>query len=210
MKNMLYVCVAIKRNHNFNKITLNMGLDISIVTNNYEELIRNEKDDSIYKYSLSRTFCHFICRRNVVSHEPELDQIGKLTGVDISPIYEMESYPDEESLECFLEMEDSEEGKQKILKEAEEDKVKLEGNIDRVLMSITGLIDKLNFIDNLPALLLPTDYDLLNHTEYFTDFKLDKGDGYIGNNFGRDLRNFKCFLEFAKERGTTTVWFEYG
>jgi hypothetical protein len=46
--------------------------------------------------------------------------------------------------------------------------------------------------------------------DYFSEFQIDKGDGYIGNNFGRDLRNFKKFLEYAKEKGTTTVWFDYG
>jgi hypothetical protein len=45
---------------------------------------------------------------------------------------------------------------------------------------------------------------------YFSDFKIDKGDSYMGNNFGQDLRNFKRFLEFAKENGRTTVWFQYG
>ncbi|MBL1231372.1 MAG: hypothetical protein COA31_001495 [Flavobacteriales bacterium] len=188
-----------------------MGLDIHIRANNYEKLYLDdyydEKKDYFNKHSLSRTFCNLMCRQNVVNHEPELDQIGKITGVDISPIYEMQSYPEEEVLEFYLETADTEDEKQNILKKAEEDKAKLQGNIDKVLRSISELIEKLNCIDNLPTLLLPTDFDSLGNEEYFSSFKVDKGEGYIGNNFGQDLRNFKKFLEFAKDREATRVWF---
>lgn len=191
-----------------------MGLDIHFGADNYEELHSADyfeaKNDYFNKHSLSRTFCNFMCRQNVVSHEPELVQIGKITSVDISPIYEMESYPEEEGLEFYLDTAGSEEEKQSILRKAQEDKAKLQGNIDKVLRTITELIEKLSLVDNLPSLLLPTDFDSLGSEEYFSSFNIDKGEGYIGNNFGQDLRNFKRFLEFAKERGTTTVWFNYG
>jgi hypothetical protein len=59
-------------------------------------------------------------------------------------------------------------------------------------------------------MLAPTDYDVLDNNNYFSNFNTDKGDGYIGNNFGRDLRNFKQYLEFAREKGATTVFFAYG
>lgn len=191
-----------------------MGLDIHIGADNYEALhsgdYYDKKNDNFNSYSLSRTFCNFMSRQNVISHEPELDQIGKITGVDISSIYEMESYPEEEGLEFFLEMAESEEEKQKILKKADEDKAKLQGNINKVLKTITELIEKLNSVSNIPELLQPTDFDSLGNEKYFSSFKVDKGEGYIGNNFGQDLRNFKRFLEFAQKRGTTTVWFNYG
>lgn len=191
-----------------------MGLDINIGADNYEELhsadYYDEKNDYFNKHSLSRTFCNFMCRQNVISHEPELDQIGRITGVDISPIYEMESYPEEEGLDFFLETAENEEERQKILKKAEDDKAKLNGNIDKVLKTVSELIEKLNSIENLPSLLHQTDFDSLGNEEYFSAFKTDNGKGYIGNNFGQDLRNLKRFLEFAKDRGTTTVWFNYG
>jgi hypothetical protein len=191
-----------------------MGLDIDIRVNNYDEIFtddyHDEKNDYFHQHNLSRTFCNFICRQNVISHEAELDQIGRIAGVDISPIYEMENYPDDEGLEFFLEMAESEEEKQNILKGAEEDKAKLQSNIDLVLLTVAKLIEKLSPIDNLPSLLLPTDFDTLQNEEYFSEFQIDKGDGYIGNNFGQDLRNFQRFLEFAKANGTTTVWFGYG
>jgi len=89
-----------------------MGLDIHIDTNNYEELhsddYYDEKNDYFNKHSLSRTFCNFMGRQDLVSHVPELDQIGEITGVDISSIYEMENYPEEEKLEFFLATADSE------------------------------------------------------------------------------------------------------
>ncbi len=191
-----------------------MGLDISIEINNhqvvYSDDYYDEQNDYFNKHNLSRTFCNLICRRNVVEHDPELDQISGITGVDISAIHEMETYPEEEGLKYLLESADSEEEKNEILEQAEIDKNKLTGNIDKVLLTINNLIDKLTDLDNLPSLLIKTDFDTLYNDEYFSDFDTEKGQGYIGNNFGQDLRNFKRFLEFAQTRGTTTVWFIYG
>lgn len=184
-----------------------MGLDILIAADNYEQL--QAAENNRYQHSLSRTFCDLMCRRHATSHEPELEQIGRITDIDISPIYDMEDYPEEENLEFLLESAGSEDAKQKILKETEVQKAKLQGNIHLVLKTITALIDKLNLIDNLANLLDQTDLDSLGR-DYFADFHFDKGDGYIGNNFGQDLRNFKRFLDFAKANGTTTVWFNYG
>ena len=72
------------------------------------------------------------------------------------------------------------------------------------------MIDKLGVINNLPALLLKTEFDVLNNEIYFSNFNDDPGDGYIGNNFGQDLRNFKRFILYARENGAKTVWFSYG
>lgn len=191
-----------------------MGLDINIGVNNdgivYSEEYFDEEKGNYEKHSLSREFCNFMSRQHVVEHEAELDQIGKITGIDISSLYEMESYPEEEGIEFFLETAESEEERQRIIAEAEKDKEKLNGNIDKILFTINSLIEKLNHIENLPKLLIETDFDTLNNAVYFSDFKIDKGQGYIDNNFGQDLRNFKRFLEYAKEKGTETVWFNYG
>ena len=191
-----------------------MGLDINIGVNNddivFSEDYYNEENGNYEKHSLSREFCNFMNRQHVVEHEAELDQIGKIIGIDISSLYEMESYPEEEGIEFFLETAESEEERQRIIAEAEKDKEKLNGNIDKVLFTINSIIEKLNHIENLPKLLIETDFDTLNNAVYFSDFKIDKGQGYIDNNFGQDLRNFKRFLEYAKEKGTETVWFNYG
>ena len=193
-----------------------MGLDIVIRTDKDDQIFTNDyhdpKRDYFNKHSLSRTFCNFICRQNVVSGEPELDQIGRITSIDISPIYAMETYGSDsgEELEFFLETAESEEERQRILEQARKNKESLKGNLDKVLSTINALIDKLSSIDNLPRLLNDHRHDTLNYKNYFTDFNSNKGQGYIGNNFGQDLRNFKQFLEYAKARGATTVYFNYG
>jgi len=191
-----------------------MGLDISVSVNNDETVFsddyHNEENNYFEKHSLSREFCNFISRQHVVDHKAELDQIGEITNVDISPLYEMEDYPDEEELEDELENEEDEDEIQHLLLKAAEQKNKLNGNIDKVLSTVNQLIEKLNHIDNLQNLLIKADFDTLNNALYFSDFTLDNGKGYIDNNFGQDLRNFKRFLEFAKQKGTETVWFTYG
>jgi hypothetical protein len=191
-----------------------MGLDILIRTDKDDQIFtadyHDPKHDHFNKHSLSRTFCNFMCRQNVVSGEPELDQIGQITSVDISPIYEMEKNGSTGELESFLEMAGSEDEKQNILEQARQNEEKLKGNLGKVLSTINALIDKLSSIDNLPQLLNDHGHDTLDYKTYFTDFKSDEGQGYIDNNFGHDLRNFKRFLEYAKERGVTTVFFNYG
>ncbi|PJJ48046.1 hypothetical protein [Hymenobacter chitinivorans] len=187
-----------------------MGLDIGVSTDKDEELYADEADDYFNEHSLSRTFCHFMGRRNVVEHETELDQIGRITGVDIAPLYDMESYPSEEFLEFQLGVAESEEERATIIAEAEADKERLTGNIYTVKQMLLHLIEKLETIPSLPALLRPTDFDSLDNEVYFSDFKVDKGEGYIGNNFGQDLRNFSRHLNYAQSKGATTVWFNYG
>ena len=189
-----------------------MGLDIFIEADNHEDIFTDQYEEEDDAFSLSREFCNLISRRNVTEHEAELDQIGKITGTDVSPIYEMEENPDDEGeLYYYLDQAETEEERQKILAKAEEDSVeKLSGNIDKVLFTIDKLIGKLSTIENLPDRLIQTDFDTLNNAVYFSDFNIDKGKGYIDNNFGQDLRNFKRFLEFAKAQGTKTVWFVYG
>jgi len=193
-----------------------MGLDITICTDNNEEIYSGDyhdpKFDYFNKHSLSRTFCNLMCRPNVISGDTELEQIGKITSVDISPILAMETYGSDsgEELEFFLETAESEEERQKILDQAKQNKENLKGNIDKVLLTIKALIDKLSSIGNVHKMLDDHGHDTLDNKNYFADFNIDKGQGYIGNNFGQDLRNFKRFLEYAKSKGSTTTYFNYG
>ena len=193
-----------------------MGLDISIQTDRDEQIFtpdyHDPKNNYLDKHSLSRTFCNFMSRQHVTLGEPELDQIGKLTAVDISPIYEMETYKEEngEEIQFYLEAAESEEERQKILEQAKQSRENLRGNVDKVLTTINQLIERLSTIDNLHELLNNYGDDTLGYKSYFTDFNVDKGQGYIGNNFGQDLRNFKRFLEYAKSKGANTVYFSYG
>jgi hypothetical protein len=193
-----------------------MGLDILIRTDIDDVIFTNEyhdpKFDYFNKHSLSRTFCNFMCKQNVINGIPELDQIGKITSTNIKPLYEMENYisDDSEELEFQLNLAESEEEKQDILNDAKEKRNNLKGNIDKVLFTIQALINKLSVIESLPELLNNYGHDTLDYEKYFTDFNIDKGQGYSDNNFGQDLRNFRRFLEFAKTKGATSVYFLYG
>ncbi len=183
-----------------------MGLDISIQTDNPQEVL----SPSYFEYyanqhELSRNFCYLMCRKDVIHHITELDQIAKITKVAISPIYEMEIGSDDFDLFPV-----SEEEIQKLRKAYQEMKSKIKGNLDKVLTTLKQLIHQLNSIDNLPELLLPTPFDSLDNKVYFADFQAENRKSYVYNNFGQDLRNFKRFLEYAQSKEANTVWFEYG
>jgi hypothetical protein len=190
-----------------------MGLDIFIRTDKNPEFDETVDDESNFaNHGLSRTFCNLMNRQHAVGSEPELDQIGRIVAVDISPLYEMENYQedDSEELEAFLHLAETEEERASLLEEAGQSRMKIQGNIERVLELVNTLIDRLSVIDNLPQMLDDGGHDTLNSREYFADFNVDKGDGYIGNNFGQDLRNFRRILEDARSRGATIVYFRYG
>ena len=184
-----------------------MGLDILLQT---EIELETKGLDDYNTQSLSREFCNLICRRDIVDHEAELDQIGRLTNVDVSCIYQMNMYPDEGDIAEAIEFAVNEAEKEKILAEAEISRKAITGNIDTILQTLNALLEKLSNILNLPSLLHQTDDDTLNSKYYFSDFNQDKGKGYIDNNFGQDLRNFKRFVETAKSIGNKTIWFMYG
>jgi hypothetical protein len=184
-----------------------MGLDILLGADNYTELQRNNYNAS--NQELSRTFCHFMGRRHEIEEEAELDQLGRLTGVDITPLYEMDNYLQPEDLALMLEHADSEEEKQEIQQRADNNEAAMANNIERVAATVDALLAKLAQIDDLPSKLVPDKYDRLGSEHYFTNFS-QPGGNWIDNNLGQDLRNFKNFLDYAKSEGTTTVFFVYG
>jgi hypothetical protein len=188
-----------------------MGLDIHLQTD-HPVLQNTELDEEhFHSHSLSRTFCNLMCRRNNGGEEePELDQIGRLTGVDITPLYEMDTYPEEEGLEFQLSMAADEAEEEQIRQEAEDAKAHLAGNVDRVQATVEALLTRLPEVDDLPHRLTSADHTEADYAPYFSDFLSNPGDGYIGNNFGQDLRNFRSYLHYVKEAGGTTVFFTYG
>jgi hypothetical protein len=191
-----------------------MGLDIHISTDNNKEVYtidfhKNAKDFR-YKMSLSREFCNLMCRQHVSTGTPEFNQIAQLVDIDIAPILEMEKYWDEESAEQQISFGETEEDRQKIANKIQSDRDSLKGNIGKVLQTITHLLDKLSGIALLDKKIKAHGGDTIGIGYYFSDFEIDKGDGYIRNNFGQDLRNVKRFLEYAKSKGATTVYFNYG
>lgn len=190
-----------------------MGLDIHLTTNNSEEIFQKENTNNHIDYfnlhSLSRTFCNLMSRKDVIEEETELDQISRLTDTDISVLYEMEQYWSEDEVDFHLSFAETENDKQKVSEQIARNRKKIDGNIDRVLTTIETLIEKLSHFD-LHDKLNSHGLDTLGYDCYFTDFDLDKGEGYIGNNFGQDLRNFRRYLEYAKANGANAVWFNYG
>lgn len=189
-----------------------MGLDISLVTDKEDELYTERQSifELDYTHTLSRSFCNIMLRKDIIEGEGEFDQLGRIAGVNVEPLYEMETYPQELNLEYALDRAGSYEERQSVLQEAEAAKAKLVGNLDRVLAMVETLLDKLAKVPNLPDLVDSKQYNDPSTTTYFSDFILDTGNGYIGNNLGQDLRNFRNFLRYAKSKGSQTVWVEYG
>ncbi|WP_196889360.1 hypothetical protein [Aureivirga sp. CE67] len=188
-----------------------MGLDISAQLDNQEELYENEEFlDILSEPKLSRTFCNFIHRQGVVEHS-ELNQLGELIKIDIQFFYDMSEYASEdemyESIEHLKdEPEEYEERKQNYL----DLNKKVENNIFEVQEKLKQFIEKLSEIENLPSKLKETDFDTLDNAFYFSEFNKNLSEGYIGNNFGHDLRNLLDFIEFGIKNNSKTVYFEFG
>lgn len=189
-----------------------MGLDISVNFDNQDDLYKLEEYDELEENSnLSRTFCNFLCRRNVVEDcQPELDQLGRITGIDINFLYEMEEYSEDWEIDEMLEFEEDENERIRRKNEILKQNQKISNNIDRVKSNLTELIKNLNEIPDLNTKLEQTSYDTLGIDKYFSEFKENLGDGYIGNNLGQDLRNLLRVIEFASINGSNTAYFNYG
>jgi len=169
-----------------------MGLDVQIIVNNHQEVFDieyiKEYDQNRKLHSLSRTFCNLMCRRDMVNHDSELDQISEFTGVEVQPLFDMNF---------------------NTLEDLENNKALFKDNLEIILSTIQRLITELEKTPDLVSLLIETDFDSLNNSYYFSRFNEDLGDGYIGNNFGQDLRNFERFLRYTKAKGTKTIGFHY-
>jgi hypothetical protein len=185
-----------------------MGLDIFLSTTNHDDLYQEEEPlDYLPIHSLSRSFCNLMMRRHTMDagEESELEQVGRLAQVDVAPLYAMETYPEEMESDWRVESAASEGERQAILHHLEMDKANLEGNLETVRATVEALLDRLSVLPALATHLTSS----WEQEAYFSDFTQDPGDGYIDNNLGQDLRNFKRFLEYAKAHGSTTVYFRY-
>lgn len=187
-----------------------MGLDILLATDNYETIASDPVFFEDSQFSLSRTFYYFMCRRDVVSEIPELDQIGNILKIDIQPFYHMIEYINEIDFQEQLEFVTEEEHKEKFIQQTNESRENVAGNIDQIQALLQFLLKELAAIPDLEQRFEKTERDTLNRAVYFLDFEVDKGDGYIGNNFGQDLRNFERFVSLAKIKGAQMVYFSVG
>lgn len=184
-----------------------MGLDVSLLTDNYEELAELEAFEEMEDtYQLSRTFCNLLNRRAVIdSGTPELDQIARISNSSVDFLYDMESYVPEWELEELEEYEDDE-----TIAQIKQTNQRVENNLDAVITGLTSLIEALKTVENLEQKIADTSYDTLNIKTYFAQFNTDTGDGYIGNNFGQDLRNILHYATFVKAHGAKTLFFDFG
>ncbi|HET9505324.1 MAG TPA: hypothetical protein VFO93_17405 [Hymenobacter sp.] len=122
----------------------------------------------------------------------------------------MENYREEIDLAEELEFAESEEERNRMQARTTANNARLDGNLAIVYEAITQLLVQLTSLTELAARLQPTSYDTLGRDIYFADFILEIGGGYTHDNFRQDLRNFKSFLEYAKSKGSRTVFFRYG
>ena len=154
------------------------------------------------KNGLSRQFCNLIDGWNYDGSF--MDRIGQLTGVDVKPILEMETYrpPDEEYLDVMLEFAETEEEKNEILDREKQKIEKLKNNLEQVMFTIEQLIKKFPLITHQieaagncsqQYFSMPPSEQEYTSEDYFFD----------------DLMKFKNFLTFVKTKGTTTVFFEF-
>lgn len=192
-----------------------MGLDVILCSNLPDKVLCHfdkELDSKENSHDLSRTFCNLMNRKELVVGEiSELDQLGALTYLEVEKLYEMELFAKEqlEGMLSYPEYHSLEEIEQTKLKAAQEQE-QIANNLPVILELITDLLHVLPTMEPLEAQLTPTTWDTLNRSTYFADFTKDVGKGYIGNNFGQDLRNFQRYLLYAQKHGATKVWFSYG
>jgi len=189
-----------------------MGLDISVNFDNLVELMEFEEfDELFYTSNLSRTFCNFMSRKHVVEDcRPELDQIGKITRVDIHFLYDMEKYSENWEIDDMLEFEKNVEKRKQVKENMLQQNEEIENNISIVIIKLTKLIGKLEKIPDLVEQLEKTTYDTLGISTYFSGFNNNSSNGYIDNNLGQDLRNLLNLITFAENNGAKTVYFNYG
>lgn len=159
-----------------------MGLDISVGVDkpdNLDELYNNWHNE-LNTYGLSRAFCNLMFRENSAYGETELDQIGRITGLDMAPFNEMNDEDTGADINTVINLTD------KLLE---------------ALQNISNL-PELIVLDE-------QDYDLLNIDTYFADLNKEDGSNYLDNNITQDLRNLRRFLLYAREHEIETIYFKY-
>lgn len=185
-----------------------MGLDINL--NTPEGL--GYEPQYFDAHALSRPFCRLMMERyNAPAGTLVLDRLGRLAGADVAPLYQMADYVSAEELEGRLSIAHTEAERQEAIRQAEADNAALAGNLERVAATIDALLAGLSPLPDLPRQLATGPGERADdYAPYFADFDQDPGDGYIGNSFGQDLRNFRRFLDYARSQGSATVFFELG
>lgn len=184
-----------------------MGLDIALTS--AQRVLpsdENQKDEK-----LSRNFCNLLLRQydDGRKAQRELEQLGKILKLDLSPLFEMTEYPNEDHESFLLRNAKNEEERDRIIVDSLRRKKNCSNNTQKVSFLVNEMIKRLSSTENLLEL-FNSRYPHILPDEYFCDFNQDKGDGYIGNNLGRDLRNLRAMLAYAQLMGIEGVHFEFG
>lgn len=182
-----------------------MGLDI-IQGFDMEEIDESFEVDELVDCELSRTFCNFMSRKNVVEGEPDLDQIGRMFKVDISIFYGMESYTPEWEMEEMLYDEDNPE---RVKAEIIASNAKVAGNIDSLISTLLQLMPKLEKAKDISTEINDNGFGTIHDSYYKNLDTTEKGD-YIENNLMQDLRSILRASRLAKSKGAKTTFFAYG
>ena len=182
-----------------------MGLDIFISTDKHID--RQGK-----RSSLSRIFLRLVLRQH--DDDEEINQISEISGIDLTPLVEM-NIPDTSYLEFQLEDTEDEEEIEKINKEIAETQKQYSQDIKLVINRLRKLDQALkenpdyykqldltepyeayiNYFKNYAADVEPNEYDFIADSE---------------TNFGVDIRTIISYLTFAKSEGATKTYFSYG
>lgn len=167
-----------------------------------EELMRDELNLFV-KWELSDLFNDLILRRELVGDFAELDQIGKITGIDVEPLYAMSFYWDKTAEEEHLAIFREEADKAKQLEIIQTTNKSLLNNIEIVYQTVLLLEGKLAEINHLETLIAYSNDGFFDQ-KYFT-----KSSKETPNNFFSDLQKMKEFLEFAQSLDGNTVYFKF-
>lgn len=168
---------------------------------NDEELIRDELNMFV-KWELSDLFSDLILRQELVGELAELDQIGRITGIDVEPLYAMSFYWDKAAETERLAVFNTESDRAKQLEIIQTTNESLLNNLDKVYQIVILLEQKLAEIEDLAILIVYSNDGFFNPV-YFTKNNRET------TSFFSDLQKLKEFLEFAQSLDGDTVYFKF-
>ncbi|MBC7920956.1 MAG: hypothetical protein H7Z75_07660 [Ferruginibacter sp.] len=183
-----------------------MALDIFVQTKNR---IYDEGDDQA-DYALSRTLCRLFLGtyKSPNPDHGELIQVGKLAGVDLTPLVRMGDYVTKDHEELLLANVADAGEKERLHQEIQQKRDGAWQPIPLVKGTVVALLNRLG-----EGVYAQIEYNE-NHREwlhpYFRDPQPGRDDEYAGNTFGQDLRNVLRYLEFAEQKGEAYVIFDFG
>lgn len=194
-----------------------MGIDIRIFSDSFQSIAGTDIDpDKQEKYyslgTLSRNFCHFMLGRGRLAGRmalSELDEIGKRFQIDVEVLFDMNTMPTENEIDTTLEFDPNLKKHKEVLSEYQVAFEKLKGNIEIVDNAVQKIAAEAEAIYSMRDIFDYGDKTISLSPNYFScdrEFALETSPSSLK----ADLNLIISFLEFAKDDGATTVWFDYG